>query len=90
MNAFWEKVKTVSPHTWARSVCFIIALINQALATFGKEALPFAENDVYQLVSLIATVATGLVAWWKNNSFTDAAIKADTYMYTLKYDTSEE
>lgn len=90
MNAFWEKVKTITPETWARSVCLVIALVNQILATLGKNVLPFAENDIYQLVSLLATIVTGLVAWWKNNSFTDAAIKADKYMDALKSGTAEE
>ena len=90
MKVFWEKIKTVTPDTWARSVCFIIALVNQLLATLGKDILPFAESDVYQLVSLTATIVTGLVAWWKNNSFTDAAIKADKYMNELKSGTTEE
>lgn len=90
MNVFWEKIKTVTPDTWARSVCFIIALVNQMLATLGKDILPFAESDVYQLVSLVATIITGLVAWWKNNSFTDAAIKADKYMNVLKSGSTED
>lgn len=80
----WEKIKSVSPDTWARTVCLFIALINQCLAIFGKEALPFAENSIYQAVSLIATIVTGAVAWWKNNSFTHAARMADDMMKDAK------
>ncbi len=69
----------VKADTIARTIVLFLALINQFLAVFGKEALPFANDEVYQLVSLIATFATSAVAWWKNNSFTKAAIKADTY-----------
>ena len=37
-----------------------------------------------QLVSTGLTVAAALVSWWKNNSFTPEAIKADDYFYKLK------
>ena len=69
----------VKADTIARTIVLFLALINQFLAVFGKEALPFANDEVYQLVSLIATFATSAVAWWKNNSFTKAAIEADAY-----------
>lgn len=80
----WEALKSVDPHTWARSVCFILALINQALAVFGKGQIEFVEDDVYQLVSLIATFVTGAFAWWKNNSFTPNAQAADRYLHELR------
>lgn len=86
----WEKIKAITPDTWARTICLILALANQTLAMLGKDILPFAENDVYQVVSIIATIVTGIVAWWKNNSFTDAAIKSDKYMNALKSGTAEK
>lgn len=66
--------------TIARTICVALALINQCLALAGKGTLNFVEEDIYQLVSLIFTVATTAIAWWKNNSFTAAAIKADEVM----------
>lgn len=74
---FWDKLKSVTPDTWARTICLLLALVNQCLATFGKGALPFTDDQVYQIVSLIATIVTGAIAWWKNNSFTQNAIAAD-------------
>lgn len=72
-----EKVKT---DTIARTLALAIALLNQVLAVAGKETLPFGEEPVYQFVSLALTLATSLVAWWKNNSFTAAAIIGDRYV----------
>lgn len=69
----------VKGDTVARTVCLMVALINQVLAVLGREALPIAESDVYQLSSLIATIVTALCAWWKNNSFTSGAILADRW-----------
>lgn len=74
----------VKSETIARTICLIITLINQALAIAGKEKIPITENQIYQTVSLIATVGISLWNWWKNNSFTPAAIKADEFMKKLK------
>ena len=70
-------MKNIKSDTIARTLVLALALINQVLAIVGKQALPFAEDDVYQICSLIATIITSVTAWWKNNSFTQAAIKAD-------------
>lgn len=70
-------MKRVTPDTIARTVCLGLALINQVLAVLGKEVLPFAEDEIYQFVSLSFTIVTAGVAWWKNNSFTRAAIATD-------------
>lgn len=80
----WESLKDVKPETWARSAVLILTFINQILAIFGKEALPILENDLYQLVSLGATIVVGIYTAWKNNSFTPEAIAADEYMKKLK------
>ena len=77
----WEEVK---PDTIARTIWLALVLINQALAICGKEKIPITESEIYQLVTLIATIVTAVWTWWKNNSFTRAAIKADEYMYELK------
>ena len=39
--------------------------------------LPIEDSQLEQLVTSGLTVAASLAAWWKNNSFTPAAIKAD-------------
>jgi len=76
--------------TIARTVVLVVALINQALAMFGKEILPFAEDDIYTAVTTILTLGATVWAGWKNNSFTTAAIEADEYMKTLKSEEVEE
>lgn len=70
----------ISSGTIARTVCLLLALVNQILAIVGKNSISFAEDDVYQAVSTIFTVVTSVIAWWKNNSFTKAAIEADMLM----------
>lgn len=77
-------MNTVKPETIARTIFLFIALANQMLAIAGKEVLPITEDTVYQLVSLIATIVAAIMAWWKNNSFTKAAIEADNVLSQLK------
>ena len=74
----------VKSETIARTICLVLALVNQCLAVSGKGKIEFVENDVYQFVSLIFTFVTAVTAWWKNNSFTQAALKGDEVMNRLK------
>ena len=75
------KVKT---ETIIRTIVLILALANNVLAIYGKEKIPITENEVYQLITLVVTIGSALWAWWKNNSFTQPAIKADEYMEQLR------
>ena len=77
-------MKNVSVDTVARTICLALALTNQVLAVFGKEAIEFTNDNVYQLCSLIATFVTATVSFWKNNSFTKEAIEADKAMKAAK------
>ena len=70
----------IKSDTIARTICLALALLNQILAILGKEILPFGEDEIYQACSLVVTLITSIVAWWKNNSFTPAAINADRIM----------
>lgn len=63
--------------TIIRTTLLYLALFNQILVIAGKSPLPISNEEVEQIVSLSATVITSLIAWWKNNSFTQKAIEAD-------------
>lgn len=76
--------KKISTETIIRTIILIITLINQTLTMLGKNPLPFAEEDIYTVLTTVATIAATLWAWWKNNSFTKEAITADEYMKKLK------
>lgn len=88
IDIFKSLVKTVlgnaTPGTIARTVCFFLALINQVLLATGHSILPITNDQVNQIVSVTFTVVTGLIAWWKNNSYTPAAVAADEYKKTLE------
>lgn len=74
----------VSPATWARTAVLILALVNQFLSAAGKSPLPIDSEQVEQLVSAGITTVAALVAWWKNNSFTCAALNADEFYRAIR------
>lgn len=74
----------VKAETIVRTIILIIALVNQILTATGKNPLPFSENELYEGLTALVTVGAALWAWWKNNSFTKAAINADEYLHELK------
>ena len=74
----------VSVGTIARTACLALALTNQILSAAGKPVLPIQDDQLESLVTTGLTVAASLAAWWKNNSFTPAAIKADTTLKAFK------
>lgn len=78
------KEKKITPDTIARTIILVIALANTVLTMLGKNPLPFADDDIYTAASIIATLAAAAWAWWKNNSFTTNAIKADEYLQELR------
>jgi SPP1 family holin len=67
----------ISKETIIRTAVLILALVNSALALFGKSPLPFDSDEVTEVISYLFTAGAALVAWWYNNSFTQKAIKAD-------------
>jgi len=77
-------MKKPTAATIARTVILVVALVNQALTMAGKSILPISDEQITEVISLAFTVVSALMAWWKNNSFTQAAITADETMKTLK------
>ncbi|MDX8288826.1 phage holin [Metabacillus indicus] len=63
--------------TVLRTVLLFVALINQSLIMLGYPILPIEEGQITGLIdglylvgSLIFTVVTSLIAWFKNNYVT--------------------
>ena len=84
MNEHTYNAPTISAGTIARTACLLLALTNQVLSALGKPVLPIESQTVEQLVTAGITTVAALIAWWKNNSFTTAAIQADKYLEDKK------
>lgn len=76
-----NKVKT---DTIIRTIVLTLALVNQVLTILGKSVIPITDDQVADFVSIAFTILASVWAWWKNNSFTQPAIKADVYLDELR------
>ena len=74
----------ITSGTIARTVILILALVNQVLTATGHSVINISDENVNTLISTGFTIVSALIAWWKNNSFTNDAIAADEYKRQLK------
>lgn len=74
----------ISSGTIIRTICLILALVNNCLTMAGHSPLPIEDEELTALLSQVFTIAAAVWAWWKNNSFTMAARTADEIMHDIK------
>lgn len=74
----------ISAGTAARTVILALALTNQILNVTGHSVIQIENETISEFVSLAFTIAAAVTAWWKNNSFSAKAIKADEYLAELR------
>lgn len=71
---------TISAGTIARTIILVLALLNQLLTATGHGVINISDESINTLISTGFTIVTAVIAWWKNNSFTQSALKADKVM----------
>lgn len=74
----------ISSGTIARTVVLVLALVNQVLSVLGYKIIPIEDGQINDFVTIAFTIGSALAAWWKNNSFTEAAIEGDKYKEIVK------
>lgn len=74
----------VTAGTITRTITLILALVNNCLLMAGIPVLPIEDETINMVVSGIFLICTTVWAWWKNNSFTKAAIAGDETMKVAK------
>ena len=74
----------ISKGTIARTISIVLVLVNIVLKQFGIDAINVSESEILSLIEAVIEVAIIVVSFWKNNSFTQNAIKADEFLKTLK------
>ena len=77
-------MRNVSSGTIARTVVLALAMVNQILCIMGISPIPIDDEAIVELITTGAMIITALWAWWKNNSFSQAAIDADKQMHEIK------
>ena len=70
----------ITSGTIARTIILVLALLNQILTAMGHSVINISDESINTLISTGFTVVSAVVAWWKNNSFTQSALKADEVM----------
>lgn len=75
---------------YVRLSVLIILLVNQSFIVMGWDPLPFNEEQIYEGVSSVATVAMAIYTWYKNNNVTKEAEQAQEYLNELKIKKSNE
>lgn len=63
-----------------RTIVFILAWVNQFLAT--KHISPIPVDEV--TISTVITGVVSLITWWKNNNFSHAAQKGQQKIHEVK------
>lgn len=79
----------ISIGTIVRTIMIGVVVINLFLKGIGKPVLDIEEGTVASWVEMIVEVAMVLVGFWKNNSYSKAAIKADEFLKGLKSNNTE-
>ena len=74
----------ISAGTIARTIILLLALINQCLSMAGMSPLPIEDEQVETIITTAWTVIAAVWAWWKNNSFTQAALAGDALKNEIK------
>lgn len=68
-----REVKPVSGGAWFRIAFLALALINQGLVLAGHSPLPISDQDIEILFTMIWTLVASIIAWWKDNDWTEKA-----------------
>ena len=81
---------SISKGTIVRTIMMILVIVNIILQRLGYDIINVDENSVLAAVELLIEIAILIVGWWKNNSFSQNAIKADEYLRKLKYSDEDD
>jgi len=74
----------ITTGTIARTIAIILAIVNIVLKQLGYDIINVSESEILTFVEAVLEVAVIAVGFWKNNSYTEKAIKADDFLRTLK------
>ena len=74
----------ITKGTIVRTIMIGIVIINMILKKFGIDIINTDESTVAGLVEAAIEIGSIAAAWWYNNSFSEAAKKADRFFMAVK------
>lgn len=74
----------ITKSTIVRLILVILVVVNFVLEKNGIDVIPAEESTILMFVETGIEIAILAVGFWKNNSFTKEAIKADEFLKELK------
>lgn len=74
----------ISKSTIIRTILVAIVIINFILEKLGVDLIPADESVITMFVETFIEIAVVAVGFWKNNSFSEAAIRADEFLKELR------
>ena len=74
----------ISKSTIVRTILVALVIVNFFLERCGIDIIPADEYTITMLVETGIEIAVLVVGFWKNNSFTPNAIKADEFLKNLR------
>ena len=79
----------ISKSTIIRTILVSIVIINFILEKLGVDLIPADESLITMFVETFLEIAVIVVGFWKNNSYSEAAIRADEFLKELRSDEAE-
>ena len=74
----------ITKGTIVRTILVILVIINFVLERMGVDVIPVSESGILMFVETGIEIAIIAVGFWKNNSYTQNAIKADEFLKALR------
>lgn len=74
----------IKKSTIVRTILLVIVLLNMILKALGHPVIEVDEGSIGEFVELVIEIAVLILNWWKNNSFSQSAIKSDEYLEMLR------
>lgn len=80
----------ISKGTIVRTIMIVLVIINMILGRMGYNIIDVNENEVLEVVEILIEIAIIVVGFWKNNSYTEKAIRADEFLRGLREESEVE
>ena len=74
----------ISKGTIVRTIMIVLVIVNVILGHLGYDLINVDENEILEFVEALIEIAIIVVGFWKNNSYSKNAIKADEFLKTLR------